>query len=92
MNRAEFEARCRAEGYADIVERELAGGTVTPMHTHDFDAQLLVIGGEITIARDGAAQAYRAGDSCEVPAGTRHEERVGPAGVHYLAGRRHTAG
>ena len=62
---------------------------VNPTHTHEFDAQLLILGGEMTILRDGVAHTYRQGDTCEMPAGTVHEERVGPEGVRYLAARRH---
>jgi hypothetical protein len=45
----------------------------------------------MTIVRDGVPHTYRAGDSCEMPAGTLHEERVGPQGVSYIAGRRRQA-
>jgi quercetin dioxygenase-like cupin family protein len=50
-----------------------------------------VLDGEITITRGGKAQTFRAGDSCEVPAGTVHAEQIGPEGVRYLAGRRQPA-
>ncbi len=89
MDRAQFEVQCRQQGYAEILERRMEPGVVNPTHTHDFDAQLFIIGGEMTIARGDGSRTYRAGDTCDVPAGTSHEERVGPAGVHYLAGRRH---
>ncbi|MBV9583605.1 MAG: cupin domain-containing protein [Alphaproteobacteria bacterium] len=69
----------------------MAANTVNETHAHDFDAQVLVIDGEITILRDGKAQIFRKGDTCEVAAGTRHEERVGPQGVRYIAGRRERA-
>ena len=88
MDKAAFEAGLRGEGYGEVVERDMAAGTVNPMHTHEFDARVLVLGGEITIVRDGAAHTYREGESCEVPAGALHEERVGPQGVSYIAGRR----
>jgi len=52
---------------------------------------LLILGGAITLVRDGLSHTYREGDSCEVPAGTMHEERCGPDGVRYLAGRRYPA-
>jgi len=34
-------------------------------------------------------QAFREGDIFVMPAGHRHAEAVGPAGVAYLVGRRH---
>ena len=88
MDRASFEARLREQGYENIGQREMAPNTVNPDHSHDFDAQVLVLDGEITIVRGGKAQTFHAGDSCEVPAGTIHAEQVGPQGVRYLAGRR----
>jgi quercetin dioxygenase-like cupin family protein len=90
MDRTLFESQARKEGYKEPLEREMAANLVNPTHTHEFDAQLLILGGEMTILRDGAAHIYRQGDTCEVPAGTVHEERVGPEGVRYLAARRHT--
>ena len=91
MDRASFEARLREQGYQTVVEREMAANTVNETHTHDFDAQLLFLDGDMTIVRGGKAQTFRAGDTCEVPAGTVHAEQIGPQGVRYLAGRRQPA-
>lgn len=66
----------------------LPEGHIDPTHTHEFDARILVLGGEITITRDGKPEIFRAGDSCSVPAGCLHAENVGAEGVAYLAGRR----
>lgn len=57
-------------------------------HTHDWDARIMVMGGEITLTRGGKAEAFHAGDSCVVAAGEVHAERVGPQGVAYVVGRR----
>ena len=86
MDRLAFEAELRREGY-QVVNSGLKPDLINPDHTHDFDARVLVLGGEITITRDGKAETFRAGDSCMVPAGTVHAEQVGPEGVAYLAGR-----
>lgn len=87
MDRATFIAELERDGY-EIVEREMAANHVNPEHSHDFDARVMVVAGEITITRDGSATTYRASDSCTVPRGCRHTEKVGPAGVSYIAGRR----
>ena len=50
----------------------------------------MVIGGEITITREGKAEIFRTGDSCMVPANCQHTEKVGPQGVAYVAGRKNT--
>jgi quercetin dioxygenase-like cupin family protein len=87
MDRATFIAELEREGY-EIVEREMAANHVNPQHSHDFDARVMVVAGEITITRDGTPTIYRAGDSCAVPHGYPHAERAGPEGVSYIAGRR----
>jgi mannose-6-phosphate isomerase-like protein (cupin superfamily) len=48
----------------------------------------MVIGGEITITRDGRAETFGVGDSCVVSAGEMHAENAGAQGVAYIAGRR----
>jgi quercetin dioxygenase-like cupin family protein len=87
MNRSEFEADLRREGY-QIFYGGLKAGEVNPDHTHDWDARVMVIGGEITMTRRGKAQTFHAGDSCAVAGGEVHAEHVGPQGVAFIAGRR----
>ena len=53
------------------------------------DVRALVLNGEITLTVEGVEYAYREGDLFVLPAGHRHAETVGPAGVDYLVGRRH---
>jgi quercetin dioxygenase-like cupin family protein len=91
MNRAEFEKKCATEGYGEIVDRTMEAEQFNAEHAHEFDACVLVIDGEMTIARDGKAEIFRAGDMCTLSAGTIHTEKCGVAGVHYLAGRRYPA-
>jgi quercetin dioxygenase-like cupin family protein len=90
MNRAEFEKKCTAEGY-EIVDRSMAADHFNGEHAHEFDACVLLVDGEMTITRHGQPQVMRAGDLCEMAAGTMHTEQCGPAGAHYLAGRRFKA-
>lgn len=89
MDRTQFEAELRQRGYGEIVDRRMDANAVNPEHEHEFDAQLLVLEGEMTIIRDGRTETYRAGDIFAMTAGCRHAERGGPAGVRYLAGRRY---
>jgi quercetin dioxygenase-like cupin family protein len=89
MNRADFEKKLAAEGYAEMVDRQMEAEHFNAEHAHEFDACVLVVDGEMTIARDGKPEIFRAGDMCTMAAGTVHTEKCGPAGAHYLAGRRH---
>lgn len=91
MNQAEFEKKCAAEGYADIVDRNMEADHFNAEHSHEFDAYVLLLDGEMTISRQGKAELFHAGDLCTVPAGTVHTEKCGPTGAHYLAGRRYPA-
>src|SRR5579864_9399384 len=94
MGRAEFEQQLRAEGYTELFDRQMDAGGTGPEHSHEFDALLFVLEGEMTIASNGKPVTFRAGDLCSVPAGTPHTEQFGSgtAGVHYLAAWRYPAG
>jgi quercetin dioxygenase-like cupin family protein len=87
MDQSEFEAHLRSEGY-QVFYGGLQAGMANPDHSHDWDARVMVIGGEITLIRGGKAETFHAGDSCAVAAGEVHAEHVGPQGVAYIAGRR----
>ena len=87
MNQSEFEADLRRQGY-QVFYGGLQAGMVNPDHAHDWDARVMVIGGEITLTRAGKAETFRVGDSCAVAAGEVHAEHVGPQGVAYIARRR----
>jgi mannose-6-phosphate isomerase-like protein (cupin superfamily) len=90
MNRAEFEADLRREGY-EIREGEIKPNEHRGAHTHDFDARVMVLDGTITMVFGNDRCVYGPGDSCNVPAGTMHEEHTDADGVRYVPGRRSTA-
>ena len=87
MNQSDFEAELRRDGY-QVFYGGLSAGMANPEHSHDWDARVMVIGGEITLTRAGRAETFRAGDSCAVMAGELHAEQVGPQGVAIVSGRR----
>jgi quercetin dioxygenase-like cupin family protein len=91
MNEEPFEVVLRRDGFDDVQRRSVPAGTIVPEHAHSFDVRALVLNGEITLTVEGVEYAYREGDIFVVPAGHRHAEAVGPAGVDYLVGRRHVA-
>ena len=91
MDRLEFEAALRTEGYS-VVNGSQKPNMASPNHCHDFDAKLFVLGGEITITRDNNPETFRAGQCCAVPANCMHAEHVGPEGVAFLSGRRRNGG
>jgi quercetin dioxygenase-like cupin family protein len=91
MNPAEFESKLRSDGFDEVLNRELTAGESNTEHAHPFEVRALVLAGEIRLTCDGAERVYREGDVFVMAAGKAHHERVGPAGVRYIAGRRHHA-
>lgn len=87
MDQTAFESDLRRDGFTPVFA-SLRPRTTEANHCHDFDARIFILGGEITITRDNKPETFRAGQCCEVPAGSMHAELVGPQGVAYLSGRR----
>jgi mannose-6-phosphate isomerase-like protein (cupin superfamily) len=87
MNREEFEADVLREGY-DLREGEIKPNEHRDAHAHGFDARLFILDGSITLVFGDQRVVYKTGDTCSVPAGTRHEEHTEADGVRYLAARR----
>jgi mannose-6-phosphate isomerase-like protein (cupin superfamily) len=87
MNRAEFEADLRREGY-DLRQGKIEPNVHRDAHAHEFDARLFVLEGSVTLVFGTNRCTYGPGDSCDVPAGTMHEEHTEAEGVRFLAGRR----
>jgi mannose-6-phosphate isomerase-like protein (cupin superfamily) len=90
MNRAEFEADLRREGY-ELREGKIEPNVHREAHAHEFDARLFVLEGSVTLVFGTDRCTYGPGDSGNVPAGTMHEEHTEAEGVRFLAGRRPAA-
>jgi uncharacterized protein YjlB len=85
MTRTDLDERLQAEGL-----------TATPWsngpddrygaHEHGYDKVIVVAAGSIAFGLPGLGQSMEldAGDRLELPAGTSHDARVGPAGVTCL--------
>ncbi len=86
LTREAFESDLRREGY-EVIHGGQKPGFCEDLHAHDFDARIMVLGGEITLVRDNKAETYRAGDHCEIPAGCQHTAQVGREGVAYIVGK-----
>ena len=89
MNRVEFETALREEGYQEVGDRRMEPNKTNPEHSHEFDARLLILEGELRIISEGRERTYRVGDTFAMSAGCLHSEQCGPEGVRYLAGRRY---
>lgn len=87
MNQSEFEADLNREGYK-VSFGGLKANEIEAEHAHDFNVRIMVIGGEITVSRNGRSETFHGGHSCAIAAGEMHTTRVGAQGVAYVAGRR----
>lgn len=86
LSPAAFESDLRREGF-DVLHGGQKPGFCEDLHAHDFDARIMVLGGEITIVRDNRPETFRAGDHCEIAAGCLHATQAGPEGVAYVLGK-----
>ncbi|MBC5765741.1 cupin domain-containing protein [Ramlibacter sp. GTP1] len=84
----EFRTQALARGADEVLERVWAPGTVLELHTHPFDADALVVQGEMWLGEDGRERRLLAGDTFQLPAGKPHTERYGAEGATYWVARR----
>jgi quercetin dioxygenase-like cupin family protein len=87
MTENEFRQRLAAEGFGTVVLVEREPGSLDT-HTHPFEAQALILDGDITIVTARGEQRCVAGDTFHLAANEPHTESYGPRGVTYLAGRK----
>jgi quercetin dioxygenase-like cupin family protein len=88
----EFEAKARAEGFDQVVERKWAPGLVLESHRHPFAARALVVQGEMWLSVDGQTRHLYPGDTFELAPQAVHAERYGSDGATYWVARRNAAG
>jgi hypothetical protein len=58
LTREAFESDLRREGF-EVVHGGQKAGYVSEVHAHDFDARIMVLGGEITLIREGRPRSSR---------------------------------
>ncbi len=84
-----FRADMLAAGYDEVLERRWAPGLVLDTHAHPFEANALVVQGEMWLAVDGSPERRLApGDRFEVSTGVPHTERYGAEGATYWVARK----
>ena len=88
MDKTEFEASLKRDGYLHIETKTVPGNTTTKPHAHDFSVRALVLAGDVTLTSEGRSRTFRAGEIFEMAAGCVHNEQYGPAGATSLVGRK----
>lgn len=85
----EFCDQMLAAGYDEVLERLWAPETVVRTHTHPFEANALVVAGEMWLSvRGGPARHLLPGDRFHLQPNEPHEERYGAAGATYWVARK----
>ena len=86
----DFAISARAGGFEEVLERVWGPGVEVDTHTHDFDAQALVVEGEMWLTRDGVTQHLTNGGTFSIGRGVPHSERYGSEGATFWVARRRT--
>lgn len=83
-----FEAAALARGFQQVISRKWGPNERPPAHSHPFDAEALVVEGEMWLQVEGHIQHLLPGSMFKLPAGTEHDEWYGPEGAVYWVARR----
>ena len=88
MNLHDSENQLHTEGFTHTYVWQDAPGAFYPEHTHPTETAHIILDGEMTLTMQGQTHTFRAGDRCDVPAGTVHSARMGLRGCRYLIGEK----
>ncbi len=83
-----FQAEAMAWGCDEVLVREWRPDTVLETHTHPFDAEAIVVQGELWLTEGDHTHYLMRGGTFRLAAGTPHAERYGPRGATYWVARR----
>ena len=84
----DFTTTARSAGFDEVLERRWAPDTVLDVHTHFFDAEAVVIQGEMWLTCDGVTRHLTNGDTFTIGRQVPHSERYGSQGATYWVARR----
>ena len=84
----EFRSQALARGFDEVLERVWKPGAVLERHTHDFEADALVVQGEMWLGENGVERKLVPGDTFRLAAGAPHTERYGNEGAIYWVARK----
>jgi len=87
MLEPDIERALRSEGFRLIYDWRDEPHTEYPDHAHLCLTAHIILEGERSVTMEGRTRIYRAGERFDVPAGTVHSAKMGPAGCRYMVGR-----
>jgi hypothetical protein len=83
-----FRREALAAGCDEALVREWRPGTVVETHSHPFDAEAIMVQGEMWLTEGEHTRHLTRGGTFRLAAGTPHAERYGAEGATYWVGRR----
>ena len=86
-----FETSALARGFDEVIERKWAPQALVGAHAHPFDADALVVQGEMWLTVNDVARHLCQGDTFNLNANIVHSERYGVEGATVWVARRHVA-
>jgi quercetin dioxygenase-like cupin family protein len=89
IDQTTFEETLRADGFAEMAVSERGETPPNKIHTHPFDARILVLEGRFGLTVEGADTVwYQPGEAFDVPAGQAHQETFPAEGARWMFGKR----
>jgi hypothetical protein len=87
INFEQYEADFLAKGFDEVLARDWSPNQVVPTHIHEFDANALVVKGEMWLTVGHDTRHLLTGDTFELTHGTPHSEKYGPDGATFWVAR-----
>ena len=84
----EYADQLRREGFWHIYVWQDGPNAHYPDHIHPTLSAHIILEGEMTLTMNGEARTFRAGERCDVPAGTFHAAQIGRKGCRYRIGEK----
>ncbi len=84
----DFQRQALARGFEEALIRHWPPDAVLGLHAHPFDADAVVVEGEMWLTCEGTMRHLKPGDTFTLPHGVPHAERYGPHGATYWVARR----
>ena len=87
MTRNEALTKLKQKGHENVVEVSFPKNHVNHTHTHPFDAEIIVIEGDMKVIIGETEKHLNVGDGLSLTANVQHSECIGERGVTFMAGR-----
>ena len=88
---AAYQADALGAGFHEVLERIWPADTVLATHSHAFDAEALVMQGEMWLTCGDDTQHLTPGGRFKLAHDVPHSERSGPEGATFWVARRNAA-